>query len=262
MRAARLAPAAPRRQAGPAPSHRQRRRRFQQSAQRLGRPLARRRGRLLGADPRDARGQEDGTHAEARALGEGLRARASPACRKKGRTPKGRTPKGTHTKRGRTPKGTHTSPLGGATAGNPRLLGLGHAWLSNCGSGWRCAPRRGMWRGGRLPAIPTRGRGTPTGLGPEVADDEAFGLQARQQAHPPAEGELARVPAHAARAQACVAEAPPPGHVVRQPRRGERQVIPRPLLSQEQRRVYRVAVGWGRRGEQPQQPCVDARRGG
>ena len=111
---------------------------------------------------------------------------------------------------------------------------------------------------GRGTAIVTTYRGTAAGLGPKVADSEVFGLQARKQAHPRAEGQLARVPAHAPRAQACVAAAPPPRHVVRQPSGGGIQVVSRPLLSQEQRGVA-VGGGWG--GEQPQQLCV-ARRGG
>jgi len=136
----------------------------------------------------------------------------------------------------------------------------GSGTVGTVGSGWR----RALWRGGRIASSLTRGGGTATGLGPKVADSEVFGLQARKQAHPPAEGELARVPAHAPRAQACVAAAPPPRHVVRKPRRGGIQVIPRPLLSrpllsQEQRGVA-VGGGWG--GQQPQQHACVARRDG
>ena len=160
----------------------------------------------------------------------------------------------------------YASPLGSTTARRPRLPGRARLALGGAAhSGEAAVPLRarvsivtGSSNYGRAASRPTRGRGTATGLGPKVADSEVFGPQARKQAHPRAEGELARVPAHAPRAQACVAAAPPPRHVVRKPGRGELQVISRPLLSQELRGVA-VGGGWG--GEQPQQLCV-ARRGG
>ena len=183
----------------------------------------------------------------------------------------------------------YTSPLESTTARSPRLpgrarqghakgtVGHGRLWTALGGaahSGEAAVPLRAIvsrvtvssnygraasrLTRGRGTAIVTTYRGTAAGLGPKVADSEVFGLQARKQAHPRAEGQLARVPAHAPRAQACVAAAPPPRHVVRQPSGGGVQVVSRPLLSQEQRGV---AVGGGGGGEQPQQLCV-ARRGG
>ena len=160
----------------------------------------------------------------------------------------------------------YASPLGSTTARRPRLPGRARLALGGAAhSGEAAVPLRarvsivtGSSNYGRAASRPTRGRGTATGLGPKVADSEVFGLQARKQAHPRAEGQLARVPAHAPRAQACVAAAPPPRHVVRQPSRGGIQVVARPLLSPEQRGV---AVGGGRGGEQPQQLYV-ARHGG